>query len=175
MKLNNCIFVALFYFVLTLLTQAGESVLPRIDSSEPAFRGMDSRLLAIAANPELLAKLDQKNLYQTKEAYQKVLNRSLREISFLMPAKVSSGSVSNLVTAFCVYDAKVFFWLPELDQDLVGWVSLPGRNSTTGTKKCLSSGLFRIKTHPRGFNGQSLRKSVIISLSTLSMKPRGKI
>jgi len=135
MKWNNHIIAIFFFFAVSLLTRGGENSLSKIDSNDAAFQGMDGRLRAISANPELLNRLDQQNLYRTPDAYHKMLNRGLSDLSAFAPGIFSSDNRSNLVSALCVYDARVFFWLPQAEQDVIGWITLPDRSSTTKTNR----------------------------------------
>jgi hypothetical protein len=84
----------------------------------------DRRLDAIARAPDLLDRLDQRRNFQTTERYSEVLHRSVSAAARVLPEVSAEQHIEHLVTAVCVGDERVFFWLPASDRDVIGWIPL---------------------------------------------------
>lgn len=87
-------------------------------------RSLNRRLYAIACDPSLMTRLDQEKNFRTSEAYTATLAASLVEARNVLSEVFSATNMQHAVTALCLADARVYFWLPTDDCVLVGWIPI---------------------------------------------------
>ena len=89
----------------------------------------DPRINAIVRNPKLLWKLDQRYVFSIDKFYGVTLKHAIKASGHFLPYVFYTENTNKLITALCVIDKKVFFWLPETDQNLVGWIPLISKDA----------------------------------------------
>ena len=92
---------------------------------------LDRNLLALANDPSLLQKIDQKKNFNNEDAYRGVLQKAMDLVSKSMPAVLKENGAPNLTTSVCVADSRVYFWNALGDRDIIGWVSTPDITDNT--------------------------------------------
>jgi hypothetical protein len=93
-------------------------------------RSLNRRLHAIAHDPSLMTRLDQKKNFRATEAYAATLTACLTEARNVLPEVFSATNMEHAVTAMCLADARVYFWLPLDDRVLVGWIPIIGKEKS---------------------------------------------
>jgi hypothetical protein len=101
-------------------------------------RSLNRRLYAIAIDPSLMRRLDQKLKYRTTAEYDAALDASLAAARVVLPEVFSATNMDHAVTAMCLADERVFFWLRLDDCTLVGWIpitttTMPNPNVVTNS------------------------------------------
>jgi len=96
---------------------------------------LDRRLLAIASDPSLLKKIDQKVNFRRAEVYSRYLQKSLDCARRFVPDVVGRNGATNVTASVCLADARVYFWCALDDRDVIGWVPLWGFCKISAEKK----------------------------------------
>ena len=103
---------------------------------------LDSCLLAIAIDPNLLQRIDQKQNFINNKVYFDVLQQTLDSASKFIsydvniPENLSDmNKPSNLTVSLCLADSRVYFWNTLADHDVIGWISIYGNSQLTKTKE----------------------------------------
>jgi len=86
---------------------------------------IDCNLLAIATNPGLLKKIDQRKIFNSDDMYRSVLNKTLDIASKFVPYDVNEKA--NLTVSLCLADSRVYFWNALYDRNMIGWIDIPGQ------------------------------------------------
>jgi hypothetical protein len=86
---------------------------------------LDRELLAIAADPNMLHKIDQRQNFKNDGAYLDILLTALDQANKLIPNAVNKYGSENITVSVCVADSRVYFWNALDDRDVIGWISIP--------------------------------------------------
>ena len=131
--------VVLFLVVLSMCSQAvygdGAAMVQKLDIGDLTVEGqLDRKLLAIAADPSLLKKIDQKRNFKSGDAYDDMLRATLDRARALLPSLVGEDGATNVTVALCLADGRAYFWKSLGDRDVLGWIPInvvAGRVSKT--------------------------------------------
>lgn len=97
-------------------------------------RSLNIRLSTIANEPSILKKLDQRSNFCSDQAYLNTLNASLAAAKGRLSDVFSTTNLEHMVTAVCLADSKVFFWLPKDDCVLIGWIPIVRKEKPESAK-----------------------------------------
>jgi hypothetical protein len=94
---------------------------------------LDRCLLAIATDPNLLKKIDQRNIFNRDDVYHDVLRKTLDNASKFIPYDINNpanlndaNKPTNLMVSLCLADSRVYFWRSLDDRNVIGWISIQG-------------------------------------------------
>ncbi len=95
---------------------------------------LDCCLLAIANEPNLLGRIDQRQNFNKDDICLDVLRKTLNNASQFIPYDVNNPAIFNdvnkpadLKVSLCLADSKVYFWKILDDRDVLGWASIQGQ------------------------------------------------
>ncbi len=86
--------------------------------------GFDQRIAAIAKDPSVLGKLDQREIFISDEFYKDVLSSSLKDAEAILPSIFCEKNRSKLFFSVCTADHRVFFLFAEKERNILGWVPI---------------------------------------------------
>ena len=113
----------------------GAAMVQKLDIGDLTVEGqLDRKLLAIAADPSLLKKIDQKRNFKSGDAYDDMLRATLDRARALLPSLVGEDGATNVTVALCLADGRAYFWKSLGDRDVLGWIPInvvAGRVSKT--------------------------------------------
>ena len=105
-----------------------------IDLGNINKEGLDRCLFAIAIDPNMLLKIDQRNFFNKDDVYLDVLRKTLNSTHQFIPYDVNNPAIlsdvnkpKNLIASLCLDDSRVYFWNTLDDRDVIGWVSIQGQ------------------------------------------------
>lgn len=137
---------------------------PELPSAVPLgeddTRGRDRRLAAIAKNPSLLSRIDQRDNFVSQEKYDEELEDALAAARRVLPDIFSAINCRRMHTAVCVGDARVYFWLPLQGRSVLGWIPL----DLVGFKKPSETMAIWSVEHNNGKASKSLANIALSSL-----------
>lgn len=108
-----------------------------LDIGSVAAMNLDRRLYAIAHDPSLMTKLDQRKCFRNTEAYDARLAASVAVARRVLPELISVTNLQKAVTAMCLADGRVYFWLSLDDRILLGWIPMVLKNGDAEKKLVL--------------------------------------
>jgi hypothetical protein len=127
-----------------LFVQKSEAAMPdAIDLGNISAEGkLDRCLLAIATDPNLLKKIDQKQNFNSIAVYRDVLRETLDSASRFIPYDINKPAnlsdvnrPANLTVSLCLADSRVYFWKALVDRNVIGWISIYGNHALPKTNE----------------------------------------
>jgi len=92
---------------------------------------LDRCLLAIANEPNLFERIDQRNFFNKDDVYLDVLRKTLNIASQFIPYDINNPAIFSdvnkpdyLKASLCLADSRVYFWNALNDRDVIGWASI---------------------------------------------------
>ena len=139
--------LASFYFCAYSASDANVTNPTPLKIQGKSERSLNRRLSAIANDPGFLKRLDQKGNFRTDQAYLNILNASLAAAKRRLPDVFSITNLEHAITAVCLADSKVFFWIPTDESVIVGWMPLLQKDKPDNAREDVVLWLVPTTTH----------------------------
>lgn len=140
---SNVLMVCGIILIGLFSVQICSAVIPdRIDLGDINKDELDSCLLAITNEPNLLKRIDQKQNFISNNVYFDELKRTLNSASIFISYDVNIlenlsdvNKPANLTVSLCLADSRVYFWNTLADHAVIGWISIYGNSQLTKTNE----------------------------------------
>ncbi len=103
---------------------------------------LDRCLLAIANEPNLFERIDQRQNFKKDDMYLDVLRKTLNNASQFVPYDINNPAIfsdvnkpADLKASLCLADSRVYFWNALDDRDVLGWASIQGSQEWETTRE----------------------------------------